>query len=112
MIPSPFVSLVLVLAVYRLARLVGWDTFPLAERLRDAVTGKRVRYQPTESSEPIYTYRRPTVEHFIGCPFCQGFWLSLAAYGAWLLEPRWTLYALAPLALSGAVGLVAKNLDP
>jgi hypothetical protein len=58
------------------------------------------------------TYRRPTLAHLVHCPFCLGWWVSLSVYIAWLAWPRGTLYALAPFALSGLVGLISKNLDP
>jgi hypothetical protein len=67
------------------------------------------------SSEVGYVrpaYDRPTLAHLFHCPFCLGWWVSLLTYGAWLLDPTWTLYAAAPFALSGVVGLIARNLDP
>lgn len=68
--------------------------------------------QPTsEVSQVRAAYDRPLLAHLVHCPFCLGWWVSLAVYIAWLLEPRWTLYAVAPFALSGAVGIIAKNLD-
>lgn len=95
----------LVLAAYRLTRLVGWDDFPLVKRIREWLTG------PPVMAEDDWTYKRPMLEHFLTCPFCVGFWISLAVYVAWLSVPRPTLYAMTPLAISGAVGLIAKNLD-
>lgn len=56
-------------------------------------------------------YRRPLLEEFLSCPFCLGFWVSLVVYGCWLAAARPTLYAVTPFAISGAVGLLAKNLD-
>lgn len=112
---------VLVLAAFRLTRLVGWDEWPPILRARawllgelDIDNGDRVMGGP----EPDYvapleaTYRRPRVAHLVHCPFCLGWWISLAVYTAWLAVPRATLYVMLPFAISGAVGLVAKNLDP
>jgi hypothetical protein len=118
-IPSAWVSVVLALGAFRVARLVGWDDLPPIQRLRDRVVG--ADYSQTGSANAGYTsetpsyawrFRRPTLAHFLGCAFCQGFWVSCAVYVAWLEEPAWTLYVVAPFALSAAVGLLAKNLDP
>jgi hypothetical protein len=57
-------------------------------------------------------YDRPVLAHLVHCPFCLGWWVSLAAWLAWLQWPSGTLLALSPFALSAAVGLIAKNLDP
>lgn len=134
MIPSAWVSVVLVLATYRVLRLVGWDDFPPVEKARAWITGehwvpdepppdieapREDRPPPEEPAgkvpDPVRgvraEYRRPLLAHFLHCPFCVGFWISCAVYVAWLEIPTATLYALAPFALSGAVGLIAKNLD-
>lgn len=111
MIPSPWIALVLALAAYRLTRLVGWDDFPLAEKLRDKATGKRQSRGPHVHGDH-YTYKREMVQKLVTCPFCAGFWISTVVYVCWLEVPTETLYVLAPFALGAAVGLIAKNLDP
>lgn len=111
MIPSPWIALVLALGAYRLTRLVGWDDFPLALRLRAWATGEKQSRGPHVHGDH-YTYRRPTVQKLLTCPFCAGFWISCLVYVAWLEVPTETLYGLAPLAIAAAVGLIAKNLDP
>jgi len=93
-IPHPWPALVITLGAYRLLRLLGWDTFPLAVRARAWVIGDN-----------------KLLTEMFGCPFCLGFWVSLAVYLAWLWQPTGTLYAAAPFALSGAIGLISKNLD-
>lgn len=56
--------------------------------------------------------RAPWLQKWIYCPWCCGFWVSLAWWGAWEAWPRGTLVAAAPMAASLLVGLIAKNLDP
>jgi hypothetical protein len=120
-IPSPWVGLVLALAVYRLCRLAGWDHFTPIARARTWLYGATVTNSAStnarlgvtnESVEVTWTYRRPMLAELLSCAFCLGWWISLAVYLAWLWKPEWTLYGAAPLALSAAAGLIAKNLDP
>lgn len=120
-LPDPWAALVLALGVYRIVRLIGWDDFPPIARIRAWATGEhemvvgsfndRLGVTQTQPSATI-AYQRPMLAHFLHCPFCQGWWVSLAVFVAWSLVPAWTLIALAPFALSAAVGLIARNLDP
>lgn len=121
MTPSPLVLLVLVLAAYRLTRLIGWDDFPPVLRVRVWLTGQTKHVAGSSNSingltveppEYVWSWRRPLLAHFLQCAFCQGTWTSAAVYAIWAAEPHWSLYAFVPLAIGGAVGLVSKNLDP
>ncbi len=118
-LPSWLELTVLALAAYRLTRLAGWDDFPLAAGTRDFITGAHwedaepppegaglTRLVPSET-----VYDRPMLAHFLSCPFCVGWWISLALYLCWLWLPTETLYAAVPFAISGVVGLVSKNWD-
>lgn len=128
MMPSPWVFALLVLGTYRGLRLIGWDNAPLIERIRNWITGAELVTNGSTNArmgvtnEPVtvtVAYRRPTLEHFLTCPFCVGAWISIAVYTAWVAAGHpgsvgtssWMWYAMVPLALSGAVGLVSKNLD-
>lgn len=137
-VPSWWQFALIVLGAYRVLRLVGWDEFPLAAKLRGLAIGEHwIPCEPEDdqaekaagridaaqlglpgkqpTSQVAYVrpaYRRPTLAHLVHCPFCAGWWISLACWGAFQLSERWTLVALTPFAVSGAVGLVAKNLDP
>ena len=121
MIPSAWVGVVMALGVYRISRLLGWDDFPPVARARAWVTGEYVISRGDMNQQAGLTkippeietrFRRPLLEHFLHCPFCQGFWLSVIAYVAWVFAPTETVYFLAAWALSAAVGLIARNLDP
>jgi hypothetical protein len=114
-IPHPWVAVVLALAAYRLTRLAGWDQFPLAVVIRAQIVGQTWEPVERDDGEPAQVeavYSRPTLAHLFGCPFCLGWWISLATWLAWYFAPNGTLYVAAPFALAGAVSLVAKNLDP
>lgn len=102
--PDALEFLVLLLASYRVTRLLGQDDLPPLVRLRERLTRPYM-------GQDGWEFGRPTLAYFLSCPFCLGWWVSLAVYGAWLSAPRPTLYAMTPFAISGAVGLIAKNLD-
>lgn len=89
MIPAPWEFALLALAAFRVCRLLAID----------------------EVLEPIRCRLPAPVLHFLGCPWCLGFWLSVGAYTLWRLEPKATLILAAIFALSAAVGLIAQNLD-
>lgn len=121
MIPSGLVLVVLALAAYRACRLTGWDDFPPVAWVRAKITGEKIvstgsfnaRHNLTdEPLESTYSYRWPTLAHFLHCAFCSGFYWSVAFYLAWLEWPRYTMYVAVPAALSALVGLIAKNWDP
>lgn len=100
MIPSPWVAVILTLGTFRILRLLSYDTFPPIFKARIWFLSKWPE-RWIESISELWT-----------CVFCLGFWLSLAVYLLWLWLPTETLYIAAPFALSGAAGLIAKNLDP
>lgn len=122
-VPSGTELALLILGAYRLTRLGGWDAFPPIARLRARIAGQGWEpgdpeiSLPGKTPEPIGdlylrpTYQRPLLAHLLHCPFCLGWWISLTITAGWYLAPRWTLYALLPFAISGAAGLLAKNLD-
>lgn len=96
MIPS-FLGLTLLgLAAYRTWRIVGEDT--ITERLR-----KQFAWKFNKSGGPT---RSVAVLDFISCPWCLGFWIALAWWGAWQLWPHATLVAAGAMAVAAVVGLI------
>lgn len=129
MIPSWWAFLLLALAAYRLVRLIGWDDMPLIDDARDRLVGARLVRTGSGNAQMGLTrdgageewvYDRPLLNHFIRCAFCQGFWVSVLVYIIWVAVgapghehwSSWSLYLAGPFALSAAVGLIARNLDP
>lgn len=108
-LPEPWEALVLALAIYRATRIIGWDSITNWPRMR-------LTHLPEREGEvyvgPGHDKPRYKLHEFVKCPFCTGWWLSIAtmiAYWAW---PDATLAVAAVFALSAAAGLIAKRLDP
>lgn len=113
LVPQPWEFALLALGAFRLSRLVGWDS--ITEKLRTRVTGYRDEDAPELSNEADarrFPAWRVYVSTLIRCPWCQGFYVSVTVWAAWVGAARWTLAVCAPLAVSATVGLIAKNLDP
>lgn len=103
-IPDWYVLLLLALASFRIYRLLAEDTILDGPRARLLRLGSWQEGQPTP---PTY---RARLGEFIVCSWCIGFWVSLAVWGCWYVEPGWTTGLSAPLAISTLVGLVADRL--
>lgn len=120
MIPGPWVALVLVLAAFRVTRLIGWDTLPFLERARAWATGEERRYvgdvnaMNNLTGDQLHvetTHRRPSIAKLLECPWCLGFWVSILVYLAWVFAPTEAIYGATPFALSAAVGFTTRWLD-
>lgn len=108
--PDAVALVVLALGAFRLTRIIGWDTLAGLVRLRVWATGRRLeddgRVTVTNPARPEW------IDQLLSCPWCLGWWVCLATAGSWWAWPTTTLAVALPLALSAAVGLIAKNLDP
>lgn len=93
MIPEPWEFALLALAAFRVWKLVGDDA--VLDRPREAILARL--------SE--------TWDYFIICPWCAGFWITLAWWGAWLALDTTALVAATPFALSAAVGYLGVGID-
>lgn len=125
-VPDWWTFVLLVLGVFRIVRILGWDDITTGLRARflmpDAeywIVAKWIDemessgFDPWTSSVPQRVSRpRFYIAKMAHCPWCSSFWWGIVAYAAWLAAGRVTLYVLTPLAVSSVVGLVAKNGDP
>lgn len=89
MIPAWWPFLLLALAAFRTWRLIAEDT--ILDGLRE---------------------RLPIGLNFVRCPWCAGFWVSLAWWLAWVAWPHGSLVVAVPFAISAVLGLMAANIDP
>lgn len=76
--PGWYALLLLSLAAFRSWRLIAVDTI---------------------LDKPRARLPQPWQE-FLECPWCTGFWVGLAWWGAYQATPHWTLVASVPLAVS------------
>lgn len=98
MIPGPWEFALLALAAFRVWKLIGDDA--ILDRPRDWLLD---RIEPDDGHGPW--------NYFITCPWCAGFWITLAWWGAWLIEPYAVTVAAVPFALSAAVGYLGVGID-
>lgn len=92
----------LALAAFRTFKLLAFDV--VLDRPRDWLVGRNT----WEAKE----HYRGKLDDWIHCPWCFGFWISLAWWGAWQAWPHGTIIVAVPLALNAVMALVAKRLDP
>lgn len=95
---------VLVFGAYRLYMLIA----------KDAITAKwrhRILGYDDSGNRLRWPGHGKTFAEFIHCPWCLGFWLSLAAWVSYRVEAHWTIIILAPFAISSLVALAAVTFD-
>lgn len=95
-IPNWWSFALLGLAAYRVWKLVAEDTI-LDKPRAWFVYGFR-KWRGNGSAE--------YVKDFISCPWCLGFWVALAWWGAFEAWPHGTIIATVPLAISAIVGVL------
>ncbi|OHU29032.1 DUF1360 domain-containing protein [Mycobacteroides chelonae] len=113
------ILVIYVLAVMRLVRLINYDTVLDPLRLwiaRRASTAQTASKEAFLAEQPVIAQaharrmgRWNVLAYFLGCPWCVGFWLSLATGVLPVRIIGWPWWAFAPVALacSYLVGLVA-----
>jgi hypothetical protein len=106
-IPSPWPFALLVLAAYRVWRLLAEDT--ILDRPRGWLYGA-AGWDPESGDEPPPGFRAK-LALFVSCPWCSGAWICAAVWAFWSWQPHWMLVVCVPFAISAAGGIVAKNLD-
>jgi len=107
--PEPWAFVLLALGAMRVTRLIGWDS--ITDPIRSRITGHHHGHHTNKGRRAGSRVDRPTWMLFLTCPWCLGFWVSVALWLAWLEWPRATLVAVTPFAISAVVGLVVKTLD-
>lgn len=105
-VPTPFELFLLAAASFRVWRLLAEDD--ILDRPRGWLLRLPREWKAGDATPASYKEGWAT---FLTCPWCMGFWVSLAFYGFWLWEPQWTLAVATVGTISAAVGLIRGNLD-
>lgn len=104
-VPDAWTLILLAGASFRITRLIGWDTVTDTYRRRFTGLGDWA------GGDLPAGYRR-SLDAFLHCPYCLGFWVALAVWASWQAWPHATLVVCGLLTISAAVGIVAKQFDP
>ena len=117
----PWVDLaVLGLAAARITRLVGVDDFPPIRTLREKLLGRfpsgdTVWTEQPDQPETVWVAEVGWVAvepHWLGelivCPWCTGFWISVAAVVAYGYAPGPVVWISLPFAISHLIGLIHR----
>lgn len=102
-IPDWWEAVLLALASWRCFQLLALDD--ILDRPRRYVTRLDPRWK--KDGDAVGSKYRFELANFITCPYCAGFWITLAWWGAWLLWPHGTLVAAVPLVLHA--GMIAGH---
>ena len=104
-IPGWWEFILLALAAYRIFRLIAEDT--ILDRPRRYLLRLDKNWQEDgDETGPDY---REKWGLFITCPYCAGFWISVAWWVAWLLWPHATVLVAVPWAISAVLAFLAKT---
>jgi hypothetical protein len=94
--PSWWEFVLLALAAYRTWKLIAEDT--ILDRPRNWTIKQAFKIWGPKGKDYLET--------LLECPWCAGFWVSLAWWGAWQAWPHGTLVAAGAMALSAVVGIL------
>jgi hypothetical protein len=114
--------LIVALGIYSITRLITKDS--IVDRQRDWFFQRfphegfttKIRPNPKRCSFIVTgDHYYVTVGHKLGelvhCPWCMGFWVSAAVFGAFILWPVGTTFVLVPMALRVIPGMIESILD-
>ena len=107
-VPDWWSFTLLALAAYRTWRLLAEDE--ILDRPRRWAL--RLGEDWEKDGDPVPDNYRVDWGLFLMCPWCCGFWISIAWWAAWQATEKWTLVVAVPLALSAVVGFQRGKLDP
>lgn len=102
-IPDWWAALLLGLAAWRTFQLLVHDDILDWPRRRLLRLGEW-----KQDGDPVPPTYRSWLGEWMKCPYCFGFWVALAWWGAWQITGHWTLVFAVPFALSTGVIALAR----
>ena len=106
-IPDWYSLILLFAAAWRVFQLIGHDD--ILDRPRRWIL--RLGDEWEKEGDPVPLSYRIRWGLFITCPYCAGFWIGLAWWGAWQFDVFWTEVVAVPFAISAGVIGLAKILS-
>lgn len=101
-VPGWWASVILALAAWRVFNLLAFDD--ILDRPRRYITRLGNALEDDKGNwKNIPPGYRIGLANFLTCPYCLGFWVALAWWGAWQVYPHETLVAATPFMLSAAL---------
>lgn len=98
-IPTWYSLVLLALAAWRTFQLISDDD--ILDRPRRYLL--RIGKEWEKEGDPVPDNYRLHVGEFITCPYCAGFWIGVAWWGAWQIWPHGTLVVAVPFVISAGV---------
>jgi Protein of unknown function (DUF1360) len=125
LLTTPLIALlILLLGTISITRLAVSDTFPPIAKVRAAIlhrfpfsgyTSKapfRRSISQMRTNNGTYVATQDTwIGALLHCPYCIGFWISLAVTVSWLLAPTATLWGCFVMGLRWVTGATLNRLD-
>lgn len=123
-ISNPVYLFLLAFGIYSITRLLSKDSFPPIEKMRNWVydrwphdgysTMKRPVNEKSRwvsTGQSYYVNTGVWLGELIHCPWCLGWWVSLAACTSFVLWPVITLAVMTPFALRVIPGMIESVID-
>lgn len=95
-VPDWYAIVLLSLAAFRTWKLIGDDT--ILDRPRNWAMLRAFKIGGPKGKDYLET--------LLECPWCAGFWISLAWWLGWVISPHWAVIVAVPFVISAAVGLL------
>lgn len=114
--------LIVALGVYSITRLISIDSIIDRQRTwlfdRFPPDGYTTKNRPNPdrctfivTGDHYYVTEGHKLGELVNCPWCMGFWVSLAVFAAFVAWPVTTTFVLVPLALRVIPGMIESLID-